>query len=288
MIGLWKPSRYGWLLLICACSAAVTGCGPVSSFTAVQTGLTRQITAAALPGKAVTAAALAGLAEGTAASDGHGAAGDGCAGPGAARGMAAAEPWNTVSGSGGKTEFPDYLESDTGLFAYYNQGDSRWAEELFGPSDPIRTHGCGPTVLAMLVSSYTSNPLLPPQAALWASQNGCCIPGEGSTHAIIGKGAAAFGLSAASLSPRSSDAILDALKDGQVVVALMGPGYFSNSGHFIIIIRSLEDGTVRIADPGNAENCFQNWDIPFLISQLKKNASNGGPLWTVGYQEPFK
>lgn len=305
MIGFRKPSRNGrLLLLLCAFSTAGTGCGPVSSSTNVHAhGLTCLLTAATLPGAAESEtagddSALAGSAGDDVTSAGSatddlapdsaaaldGSATDDSAPDGSAEG-AAASP-NPGSQSDERMGFPDYLESDTGLFAYYNQGDSRWAEDLFGPSDPIRTHGCGPTALAMLVSSYTSTPLTPPQAAIWASQNGCCIPGEGSTHAIIEKGAGAFGLSATSLPQHTSEAILDALTKGRVVVALMGPGYFSNTGHFIIIIQSMEDGTVRIADPGNASNCNKNWDIPFLMSQLKKSASNGGPLWTVGYQEP--
>lgn len=185
-----------------------------------------------------------------------------------------------------QTSFPSSLESNSGLFVYFNQTDDRWAHSLFGPRDPILTHGCGPTVLAMLISSYSSAGLNPVEAANWAAQNGYCIPGEGSAHTIIEGGCKAFGLSAVSIREHTPDAILQALNDGNVVVALMGPGYFSNSGHFVIIIKSLEDQTVRIADPANLEHCTMNWPLPFLISQLKNSSYGGGPLWAVGYEAP--
>lgn len=184
-----------------------------------------------------------------------------------------------------QSSYPSSLESDSGLFVYYNQTDDRWAHALFGPRDPILTHGCGPTVLAMLISSYSSTSLNPREAADWAAQNGYCIPGEGSAHTIIEGGCAAFGLSAVPLSAPTPDAILKALSDGKVVVALMGPGYFTDSGHFVVIIKALEDQTVRIADPANLEHCGANWPLPFLISQLKKSACGGGPLWAVGYPD---
>lgn len=182
-------------------------------------------------------------------------------------------------------EFPADLEAAAGLFTYYSQTDERWANSLFGPKDPILTHGCGPTVLAMLVSSYTSTRLDPLAAAVWAAQNGYCIPGSGSSHAIIEGGCKAFGLSAEPVSAHTPEAILQTLDKGRVVVALMGKGYFTDSGHFIIIIRALEDGKVRIADPASLKHCQADWPVDFLISQLKSAAYSGGPLWAVGYQE---
>lgn len=182
-------------------------------------------------------------------------------------------------------EFPQSLEAVTGLFTYYNQTDERWANEKFGPKDPILTHGCGPTVLAMLVSSYTSTRLDPLAAAAWAAQNGYCIPGDGSSHAIIEGGCAAFGLSAVPVPKRTPEAIMQALESGKVVVALMGSGYFTDSGHFIVIVKALENGKVRIADPASLEHCRVDWPLEFLISQLKGKAYSGGPLWAVGYQE---
>lgn len=182
-------------------------------------------------------------------------------------------------------EFPKSLEAVTGLFTYYSQTDERWANSLFGTRDPILTHGCGPTVLAMLVSSYTSTQLDPSEAATWAAQNRLCIPGDGSSHAIIKEGCKAFGLSAVSLPQHTPEAISKALETGSVVVALMGRGYFTDSGHFIIIIKALDDGKVRIADPANLEHCRADWPMDLLISQLKTPAYSGGPLWSVGYAD---
>ena len=61
------------------------------------------------------------------------------------------------------------LESSIGILTYYNQSDTRWAEYLYGGQDPLKKYGCGPTVLAMIVSSFTNQTLLPPEMADWAA-----------------------------------------------------------------------------------------------------------------------
>ena len=63
------------------------------------------------------------------------------------------------------------LESSIGILTYYNQSDVRWADYLYGGQDPMKKYGCGPTALAMIVSSFTNQTLLPPDMADWAATN---------------------------------------------------------------------------------------------------------------------
>ena len=178
--------------------------------------------------------------------------------------------------------YPDYLESVSGLFTYYNQEDSRWGNSLFGPKDPIRTHGCGPTVLAMLVSSYTGLTLTPDIAASWAADNELCVPGDGSSHDIVETGCSAFGLKARPLPDPTVQNVLDELYSGNSLVALVGKGYFSDNGHFLILIKpGTAKNTVRIADSANLENCYHDWPISFILEQLKSNSSGERLLWSI-------
>lgn len=174
-----------------------------------------------------------------------------------------------------------FVPCTTGLLTYYNQSDPRWADALYGPTDRMAAFGCGPTALAMVVASYTSNPITPPQMAVWASENGYCSSGEGSRHALIPEGLTHFGLTVRPMTDRSTEAVLDEIQKGRIVIALMNKGYFTNGGHFLLLTQYKEDGTIRIADPASWENTTQSWDPEFILSQVRSRAEAGGPLWSV-------
>ena len=86
-----------------------------------------------------------------------------------------------------KGEMPDWL-------VYYNQQDEPWGQKGYGPSDTIAVAGCGPTVLAMAVSSLTETDMNPEDMSNWAAEHGYCVPGSGSLHTLIGDGLDAFGI----------------------------------------------------------------------------------------------
>ena len=54
---------------------------------------------------------------------------------------------------------------------YYNQLDKRYASKPYG-TDDIGTYGCGPTCMAMVVSSLTNETVDPVEMARWAYENG--------------------------------------------------------------------------------------------------------------------
>ncbi|MEG2350067.1 MAG: C39 family peptidase [Hungatella sp.] len=169
-----------------------------------------------------------------------------------------------------------------GLFVYYSQSDPRWADALYGPSDPIRSHGCGPVAVAMVVSSLTSAQVTPIEVSTWADDHGYCSPGEGSRHALIPDGLSHYGLTVTSVSDRSKESIIREIQSGNVVVALMNKGFFTNGGHFLLLTQVTEDGQLRIADCASWENTQKAWDPEFILSQVRKSAEAGGPLWSVG------
>lgn len=169
-----------------------------------------------------------------------------------------------------------------GLLVYYNQADPRWGDALYGTSDPMRTHGCGPTAIAMIISSFTNYEMTPPEAAQWSSDHGYYSRGEGSRHALIPNGLMAYGLEVTSIQDRSINNILDIVRSGKIIVALMNKGYFTNGGHFLLLTQVTENGKLRIADPANWENSNQEWEPEFILNQVRRKADAGGPLWAVG------
>ena len=61
----------------------------------------------------------------------------------------------------------------------------------------------------------------------------------------------------------------------------MGPGQFTNVGHFIIIYDYWSGNQVSIADPASLERTQIPWDIQTLINELAYGANGGGPLWSI-------
>lgn len=184
------------------------------------------------------------------------------------------------------TDFQDnmydlMLDSVAGPLTYYNQGDIRWRDYLYGGRDRLGQYGCGPTVMAMLISSLTNTYVTPDQMCDWAVENRCWCPGQGSYHCLIPDSAKAYQLKVESMKNYTPEGIYEALNSGKLLVALMKKGHFTNQGHFIIITQISENGKVRIADSNLFENTQVDWEIDLILKELNHGASSGGPIWAV-------
>ena len=179
-----------------------------------------------------------------------------------------------------ESPYPSALISSVGILTYYNQSDPRWASSIYGGSDPISRYGCGPTVLAMIVSSFTDQTITPDEMAKWASTN-YWVAGSGSRHSLIPEGAAFFGFHVEPLQSFTVEGVKSALRNGNLLVALMGPGHFTTGGHFIIIANYWANDQVTVADPANVDNCFLSWDISLILQELHSAHDFGGPVWVI-------
>ncbi|WP_304508339.1 C39 family peptidase [Anaerotignum sp.] len=173
------------------------------------------------------------------------------------------------------------LQSDTIELIYYSQNDPRWKTAIYGGDNIIGVFGCGPTTLAMIVSTLTDNQITPDVVAKWAYDNGHFCNNSGSYHSIIPKGVENYGLTSESLKDPSKETIFQELSNGNLVVVLMNKGIFTSQGHFIVLRGVTTDGKVLIADSQSPENSEQAWDIETILKEAKYTASYGGPFWSI-------
>jgi len=164
---------------------------------------------------------------------------------------------------------------------YYNQLDERFASEPYG-TDHIGGYGCGPTSMAMVVSSLTSDTVDPIQMARWSYENGGWCSKSGSYHALIPSAAKAWGLPVEGCTASEPQRIVDALADGKLVVAIMSKGHFTSSGHFIVLRGVTSDGKILVADPASYSRSEKQWDLSIILSEASKYAAAGGPFWIIG------
>ena len=180
-------------------------------------------------------------------------------------------------------EAEDMLLSATcGKLIYFNQTDARWGKKNYGPQNEIATYGCGPTVLSMLVSSLGKETVPPDAMAKWCYENGFFSQNSGSYHSIIPQGSRAWGLNARSLSSLSYEAITAELKQGRLVVLLMGRGHFTKSGHFIILRDITADGNLLIADPKSTEHSISPWTYGLIRNEIKPSDTPDNHAWSIG------
>ena len=164
---------------------------------------------------------------------------------------------------------------------YYNQLDSRWANSPYG-TDNIGGYACGPTAMAIVVSSLTSETVDPPHMAQWAYENGYWCSRSGSYHTLIPGASEEWGLDVEGCTAAEPQRIVDALADGKLVVALMTKGHFTSSGHFIVLRGVTNDGQIMVADPSSYSRSEKTWDLSIILNEASKNAGAGGPFWIIG------
>ena len=163
---------------------------------------------------------------------------------------------------------------------YFNQMDERYADKPYG-TDHIGSYGCGPSAMAIVVSSLAGETVDPVEMADWAYKNGYWCKGSGSYHALIPGAAKAWGLPVSGCSASEPQRIIDALSEGKLVVAIMAKGHFTSSGHFIVL-RGVQDGKVMVADPGSYKRSNQLWDLSIILNEASRRAAAGGPFWIIG------
>lgn len=163
---------------------------------------------------------------------------------------------------------------------YFNQMDERYAGKPYG-TDHVGSYGCGPSAMAIVVSSLTDEIVDPAKMADWAYKNGFWCKGSGSYHALVPGAAKAWGLPVSGCSASEPQRIIDALSEGKLVVAIMAKGHFTSSGHFIVL-RGVQDGKIMVADSGSYKRSNQLWDLSIILNEASRRAAAGGPFWIIG------
>lgn len=183
----------------------------------------------------------------------------------------------------GTPQSGEWITADGAVdIVYYMQTDSRWGNKIYGGEDTIAKYACGPTSMAIVVSSLTDIQIDPVQMSGWAFDKGYWYPKSGSLHSVVNGTAKAFGLKSEGVGndADTQKKVTDALKNGDMAVVLMGKGHFTKGGHFIVLRGITAEGKILVADCNSRENTMTEWDFETIQSEAKW-ASDGGPFWII-------
>jgi len=138
---------------------------------------------------------------------------------------------------------------------HYLQYDTRWGYITFSshsdPKQTIATSGCGAASFAMVAATFLDPNIKPPDIAKMIVDNFFRTYNNGVDWGFFEFAAKKHGLPFKQ--SYSTDEAIEALKNGALVVASMGPGYFTKTGHYILLWGLSEDGTQILVNDPNSE-----------------------------------
>ena len=171
-----------------------------------------------------------------------------------------------------------YANSSTfnGKIYYYNQGDYKGYYLSTDPknkwnSGTIPNAGCGPTSIAMVISSMLNKAVTPIDTTKVVCKYGRCSSGGTYIDDLYKALKNDYGMNVKWEGNKQN--VVNALSSGNsLVVALMGPGTFTSSGHYIVLTGIDSAGNVSVADPASRERTKNKYKFNLILEQ--KQASN--------------
>lgn len=137
---------------------------------------------------------------------------------------------------------------------YYSQKDVRWRYVMYSnhgdKRQTIGTSGCGTTSMAMVLATWKNSSITPVQTSELAANNGFRTYNSGTSWSYFSWMARKYGLKFKQTS--STDEAVNAIRNGALVVASMGKGYFTKGGHYILLW-DVQGGQIIAHDPAKRE-----------------------------------
>jgi len=85
---------------------------------------------------------------------------------------------------------------------------------------------------------------------------------------LMDEGAASVGLASRPVAA-DAGAVRAELAAGRPVIASMGPGDFTSSGHFIVLTAVDDAGRLQVMDPNSEPRTEQPWNLERTLSQAR-------------------
>lgn len=147
------------------------------------------------------------------------------------------------------------------------QWDERWGHVSYG-TGYIASCGCGPTALAMVVSGLTGKASVTPAAVAKYSEKKGYIDENNNTYwELMSKGVKHWGITCFG-GDVSEEFVAKELKAGHPIICSMGPGDFTDKGHFIVLTK-YKNGKVKVNDPFSQKNSDKIWKYSKIKDQIK-------------------
>ena len=162
----------------------------------------------------------------------------------------------------------------------YLQTDPKWAALDYsapGEKTTIGASGCGPTAMAMVLATWADKSVTPKTECAWALAHGYKAPRQGTYYGYFVPAGARYGLRVTqlnwtSLYGKANSAyhaqVRDALDRRDLVIACMGKGLWTSSGHYVLVWK-IQGNTIYINDPASTRSARTQGDYNLFKQQVK-------------------
>lgn len=165
----------------------------------------------------------------------------------------------------------------------YMQTNSKWKNldySALGEKTNIGESGCGPTCMAMIIATLKDTTVTPIDTCKWSKEHGYKAVNQGTYYSYFAPQGKAYGIDVKQLNgvnlykksnavaKKYHDEALAEIKKGNLVIACMGKGRWTRSGHFILWY-DVEGGNVLINDPYNTKADCLKAGLTVFQSEVK-------------------
>ncbi|MBP3323871.1 MAG: C39 family peptidase [Clostridia bacterium] len=164
-----------------------------------------------------------------------------------------------------KVDLSDYKNLEA--VPLFMQWDKRWGYINYG-NDVAGITGCGPVCLSMCAYYLTGDESYSPDKMIkFAIDEGYCVYGNGTSWELFSKGAVDLGFDVTEIG-LDKDRVINNLEVGNPIVAIMGEGDFTTSGHFIVF-SGTENGLIKVNDPNSYQRSELLWEFDDIKDQIR-------------------
>lgn len=147
------------------------------------------------------------------------------------------------------------------------QWDERWGYAEYGTSI-VAVSGCGPTCMAMVAAGLTNDAsITPAKVAAYGTEHQYIDENNDTYWRFMNEAGANWNLSCYD-GQLTEDQVSAELNAGHPIICSVGPGDFTQNGHFIVLT-GYEDGSVTVNDPFSRKNSSQLWVYAEIADQIK-------------------
>ncbi len=160
-------------------------------------------------------------------------------------------------------------QADGSSFIYYAQTDSAYASHPYAGSS-MGNAGCGPACMAMVISNFTDTIITPDKMGDWSTARGFAVNGRGSAYALFPAACEEYEIELSYLNYKEREKIEQALRDGKLIMGIVGSGDFAKNRHFLLIRDITEDGKLLVANSYKGEDGLAEWDYDRVFGQMSE------------------
>lgn len=157
---------------------------------------------------------------------------------------------------------------DAGEIPVLFQWDERWGYQPYGKGT-IANCGCGPACVSMVIAGLTQNPQITPYvAAQYSMAHGMIDENDNTYWQFLFDMPTEYGLEV-NETMLNEEEVKAELEAGHPIICSVGPGDFTDGGHFILLTGYL-DGAVKVNDPFSRQNSEKTWNYSEICDQIQQ------------------